>query len=239
MATVAACHGRFWQCSQDDSGIQSDWIYHSLSSSHFCWSPTSSPSLVLARLGPLGRLILALILQLVAFLLGLVHALRVVLGRRIDGKQPQLFLARVDKVVLGALRDDANVAGVDRALFARDNRLARAVRKDQVLVDMVHFLADVAADGDRHLDELARLAGPEDTTELVGLSGKIGGDLGEHGHLVVGFHLAGGEIACGVGKGAEERGLSMGGRSDGQAASQGGCEGRRSCEHCGREREQE
>lgn len=56
-------------------------------------TPCSS---LVVRIGPLWRLVLALVLQLVAFLLGLVDAGRRVLGGGVDGEEAQGVGADVD-----------------------------------------------------------------------------------------------------------------------------------------------
>jgi hypothetical protein len=61
------------------------------------------------------------------------------LTRSVDGKADQRFLARVDKVVLGSLRDDDQVTGVDHLLLSGDDGLALTLREDQVLVDVVNL----------------------------------------------------------------------------------------------------
>lgn len=59
--------------------------------------------------------------------------------RSIDGKADQRLLARVDKVVLGSLRNDDQVTGIDHLLLSGNDGLALTLSKDQVLVDVVNL----------------------------------------------------------------------------------------------------
>jgi len=76
------------------------------------------------------------------------------------------------------------VPRLDILVLAGDRRARHAAREGQGLVDEVHFVADVAADGDGHEDHLAEEAGPEDAPEFARGGGEGGRHRGEVGHLV-------------------------------------------------------
>jgi len=107
--------------------------------------------------------------------------------------------------------NDVGRDGDIHLMLAGDGGPALSAREDENLVDSVHFVADVASDGDLHGDELRVEPGVEDFPELAEGS-HFGRQLGEVDHLVLGGIARDVRIfahgCCGRGEGSEGGGTA-------------------------------
>jgi hypothetical protein len=103
-----------------------------------------------------------------------VHGAVGMLGRRVDGDEPQLARARVHEVVQRPGRNKNHVSGSDRGADAVQDRLTLAFDEKEDLIALVGLLADVLAGLESHGDDLAVLAGDDRLSEVLVPPGELG-----------------------------------------------------------------
>ena len=101
---------------------------------------------------------------------------------RIYRVQAQLPLAGIHKLMLRPRRHNHQISSLHILVYSVDGGATGAGCEGECLVDGVHFVANVATDGDRHEDYLGVEACEEDFAEDGGGAGEGGGHGGEVDH---------------------------------------------------------
>ena len=105
---------------------------------------------------------------------GLVNRAVYVLGRAIDGVEPEGLRAGIDHIVPRALGHDDAVIGLHLVALAVDPDFAAAgLDAEELIAVVVNFLADFIAGLDGHQDELKIVPGIKHAAEFVVFLGKL------------------------------------------------------------------